>query len=100
MNKKFSEPTLCNPYLVSEEANALLAKLKQDGYSDMDILFLGIELAKRVSDGVAASYARAQDTEPEQGSFEAIKEACVELIETTITYMTVIVPEAEEAAVD
>lgn len=100
MNKKFSEPMLCNPYLVSEEANALLAKLKQDGYSDMDILFLGIELAKRVSDGVAASYARDQDTELEQGTFEAIKEACVELIQMTFTYVNVIWGEAEEAAVD
>lgn len=77
-------------------ATATIAKLKELGCSDTDIVVCGTEMIKSLAKDVAETYEEVSNREEAEGASEDIRELCVALIEATILYMNIICPEGRQ----
>lgn len=77
---------------------AMIRQLREMHCSDVDIILCCRDIINHLADDVGEAYEDSRGTEDEQAAYNEINNLCMDLMETTRTYLTILRPEEAEDA--
>jgi hypothetical protein len=77
---------------------AMIRQLREMHCSDVDIILCCRDIINHLADDVGEAYEDSRGTEDEQAAYNEINNLCMDLLETTRTYLTILCQEGMEDA--